>query len=158
MSSATRLFLVVGLSLMLILAVAVGAATAAIYRAGSITVDVRADEGTELSVSVPAGLANMAIALAPLEPLANIADELEPWTSDLRPLWPVVRSTYRELERAPDFALVEVSGTDHRVSVRKEGARLVIDVTSDEQHVHVVVPLSTLRRALTKLERALSDA
>jgi hypothetical protein len=149
------MFLVVGISLVVICAIAVGATAAAIYRAGAIIVDVESNEGMELSVRVPAGLADVAIALVPAEPLREFADELQLWTAELEPWWPAVRTSYRELAEAPDFVLVEVSGTEERLVVRKRGTRLVIDFSSDGERVHVVVPLRTVERALNKLERGL---
>ena len=135
--------------------IAVGATAAAIYRAGAIAVDVESNEGMELSFRLPAGLANVAIALVPAGPLRELSAEWEPWSAELEPLWPALRTTYRELAQAPDFVLVEVRGTDEGLVVRKRGTRLVVDFSSDDERVHVVVPLRTVKRVLDKLERGL---
>jgi hypothetical protein len=150
-SRATRLALVVGLSLAVIVAVAVGATAAAVYRAGSITVDVRSEDGTDLSIAVPAGLADLVITLVPLAPLREYAVEAEPLTEELWEVWQAIERPCRELAEAPDFTIVEISGPGERVLVRKQGRRLVTDITTEGERIHVVVPLRTVQRVLKRL-------
>ena len=155
-----RLLLVFVLVAVTVVTLAVGAATAAMYHAGSIRVEVQSTRGTDLSLRIPAGLANLAIAVTPTAPFRELSRELraelEPWSEEVDRVWPVLRNSYRELAAAPDFALVEFHGNGEDVRVRKQGSTIVVDVRSHGEDVHVVVPLSTLRRALSKLERGLS--
>jgi hypothetical protein len=134
-----------------------GAATAAIYRAGSIRVEVQSTRGTDLSLKIPAGLANLAIAVTPTAPFRELTqdlrDELEPWSDQVDRVWPAVHRSYRELADAPDFVLVEFHGPGEDVQVRKHGSSLKVDIRSEDEEIHVVIPLPTLERALTKLER-----
>jgi len=155
LSRPARLVLVVGISAVTIFALAVGAAAAAIYGAGSIRVKVRSEQGTNFSIRVPAGLANLAIALVPSAPLRELGRDFEPWSGQLDRVWPVLTRSYDELAAAPDFVLVEVHGDDEQILVRKEDGHLIVDVSSHGDDVHIVVPLRTVSRALDKLERGL---
>jgi len=146
MSVGTKLLL--GLfAVALILSVAtVGATAAAVYHAGSIAVDVRPEEGSDLSIRVPAGLAHLAIALAPDDLLTDAI-------ADLEPVWPSVAAAARVLEDAPDFTLLEVRSAGERVVVSKESGRLLIVVDSAGDSVRVAVPLGTVRRVVNRLGR-----
>jgi hypothetical protein len=158
MTSTTRLVLVAGLGLVLVASIAIGATTAAIYRGGTISVDVRADDGTDVAISVPAGLAEVALALVPTRILQRFADELGPLPAELSGVWPAVRSSYHELDRAEDFVLVHVRDGDETTLVQKRGSMLLIDVEGNDSECHVAVPLATLKSVLTKVERLLSAA
>jgi hypothetical protein len=156
MTSTTRLALIAGIGLVLIATIGIGATTAAIYRGGTISVDVRTDDGTDVAFSVPAGLAEMALALVPATTLRTLVDELGPLPAQLSQIWPAVRSSYHELERAEDFVLVDVRDGDETTLVQKRGRVLLIDVVGDDVRCHVAIPLATLQSVLIKLERLLS--
>ena len=105
---------------------------------------MRPEEGSDLSIRVPAGLAHLAIALAP-------DDVVTEAIADLEPVWHSVTAAARVLEDAPDFTLLEVRSAEERVLVRKESGRLLILVDSAGDTVRVAVPLGTVRRLVEKL-------
>ena len=127
----------------------VGAGAAAVVQAGTVSVEVQPDNGSNVSVGVPAIVLHLAIALAPDDLVAECARELEP-------VWPTVRAAARELERAPDFLLLEVRSADELVRVEKRHGRLVVLVKSNEEQFRVAVPLGTVRRIADRLGPDLS--
>jgi hypothetical protein len=54
----------------------------------------------------------------------------------------------RELEKAEDADLVEVTDGDERVLVRKVGNQIEVHVSSDRENVDVRVPLAVVTRIL----------
>lgn len=146
MSLGSKLFLGLFAAALILSVAAVGAAGAAVYNAGSIAVEVQPQDGSGLSVRLPAGLAHLAIALAP-------ADLVSDAIADLEPVWPSVREAARVLEEAPDFTLLEVRSAGERVIVSKQDGRLLVLVDSDGEVVRVAVPLGTVRKVVDKLGR-----
>jgi len=144
-SSGARLLLgFAALSLVLALATA-GVAAAALFHGGTIGVDVESDNGRDISIAIPAGLANVAIALAPAHLLdEHVKGELGRWL-------PAAGSGYREFLEAPDFTLVEVQDRDEHVTIRKIGGSLDILVDSAGQRCRIRLPLRTVGRVLDKL-------
>jgi hypothetical protein len=124
---------------------AVGAAGAAMHRAGTIAVELQPERGDAVSVRLPAALANLAIMIVPGEPLREA-------TAELGPVWRAVSSGFDELLRAPDFVLLEVRQRDQYVSVRKVDRRLLVSIETDEQRLQIELPLTTVRRVLRKLD------
>jgi hypothetical protein len=148
MTRGTRALLTILVCGSLLMATTVGISVAAVYRAGSIAVQVNEGDGQQLRVAVPAGLARIAIWLTP-------ASVLEPvMVDELRPLVPALRAGWREFGNTPDFVLVEVRDGDDRVRVEKRGHAIVVLVESDESTVRVALPLATVGPLLSKLERA----
>jgi hypothetical protein len=126
----------------------VAVTAAAIYSGGAISVSVEEGDGGGLSISVPAGLANLAIAMVPSTVIdgavEEVRDELEPWI-------PAVRDAWRTLEEAPDFVLVEVTSPGEHIRVEKRGRQLVVFVEDGRDRVHVALPLKTVDRIVAKL-------
>jgi hypothetical protein len=145
MSPSTRILLVLLLGSFALVATGAGVAMAAVYQAGSIAVDVR-DQGTDLHLAVPAALVHLAVILAPLSLLEDAVSEVEPFV-------PAIRAGWRELERAPDFVLVDVAGPRDNVRVEKRGGRIVVLVDDGGgSRVNVEVPMRTVRALLSKLD------
>jgi len=144
MSLGTKIFLGLFAAALILSLATVGAATAAVYHAGSIAVEVEPQDGSGLSINVPAGLAHIAIALAPADLVTDAIAELEP-------VWPSVEAAARALDEAPDFTLLEVRSADEHVVIAKERGRLVVLVDADGETVRVAVPLGTVRRVVEKL-------
>ncbi len=65
MTRGTRLLLAIVIGGVLLATAAVGATAAAVYRAGTIAVEIQEDDGNRIRVSLPAGLVGAAIALTP---------------------------------------------------------------------------------------------
>ena len=86
--------------------------------------------------------------------MRTLGDELEPLPAELSQVWPALRSSYRELERAEDFVLVEVHDSGEKTIVQKRGRMLLIDFEGNDGECHVALPLATLHGVLAKLEHA----
>jgi len=149
MSRGTRILLAVMIGGILLAVGSVGATVAAVYRGGTIAVEVRNDDGGDLSVSVPAGLARLALALVPEAAFDELASELR----DVEPFLPAAAAAWRQLEQAPDFVLVDVTDGDETVRVEKRGGRLIIRVDADGESVRVGIPLSIVDPLVERLER-----
>ena len=67
-------------------------------------------------------------------------------------VWPAARASYDGIAKAPDFVLVEYNDGDEQVRVEKQGHKLVVEVDSDGEQVHVELPLRLVERVLEKLE------
>ncbi len=150
MSKTTRIFLIAMVAVTVLVVATVGATAATVYRAGSIAVRVDDRNGDRIAVTVPAGLARIAIAAVPASVLGDALDELD----ELGQWMPAARAGWQGLVETPDFVLVEVQGRDETVLVRKQGRRLVVHVDSPDARVDVSVPLGTVDALLSKLDRA----
>lgn len=145
MSRGTRLFLAVAIGAILLTAATIGVAGAAVYRAGTITVQVHEVDGNRIDVSLPAGLARVAIALAPSSILRDATSEMEPFL-------PAAAAGWSKLAEAPDFVLVDARSGDDHLRIEKRGDRLSILFDSPDGDVRVAVPLGTVGAALRRLE------
>ncbi len=144
MTRGTRLLLAIVIGSVLLLIAAVGGTAAAVYRAGTIAIEIREDDGNRIRLNLPAGLVHAAIALTPSSILEGAGAELEP-------LLPALNAGWRELSEAPDFVLFELSSAEENVRVEKVGSRLIIFVDVPEATVQVVVPIDTVGSLLRKL-------
>jgi len=147
MTRTARIFLTVILVGCVLLTATIGAAVAAVYRAGTVAIEVEED-GHHIDVSVPAGLVGVAVALAPRSVLDEVASELAPFV-------PALEAGWRQLEAAPDFVLVDARSGDEHVRVLKSGSRLEIAVDAPGARVRVGIPLGTVGSVLHRLERRL---
>ena len=94
-----------------------------------IPVEVQDQDGSRINVGLPAGLARVAIALAPDSILDEVSTELGPWA-------PAVRAGWDELENIPDCVLVEIVSGDEHVKIEKS---LVVD---DDEDILAVTELA----------------
>lgn len=144
MTRGTRLLLAILIGGIVLAAATVGAAAAAVYRAGTLAVEIRTEDGNQIQLNLPAGLLRTAIAVAPSSLLEQARDELEP-------LLPALHEGWRELTDAPDFVLIELYSTDENVRVEKIGSQLLIFVEMPDVSVRVGIPLDTVGSVLRKL-------
>jgi hypothetical protein len=122
-------------------------ATVYTFREGVIRVDVdeHHEGGSHVHVWVPAAAVPMAMHFVPKEHLREASSKASEYM-------PLVKIVTAELRRYPDTTFVEVQdGKDH-VRVATAGGKLQIDVVSDEENVHVAVPLSTVDDVARQLE------
>lgn len=148
MSRSTRILLTILICGSLLTATTIGVSVAAVYRAGSIAVEVHEDDGEQIHIAVPAALVRVAVWLTP-------ASVFEPaMVDEVRPILPALRAGWRELVRTPDFVLAEVRDRDDSVRIEKVGGEILIRVESDGSTVRVALPLATVGPLLAKLERA----
>jgi hypothetical protein len=145
MTRGTRLLLAIVIGGVLLATAAVGATAAAVYRSGTIAVEIREDDGNLIRVSLPAGLLHVAVALTPSSILEEAGDELEP-------LLPALNAGWQELGEAPNFVLFELSSAEENVRVEKVDSRLMIFVDLPEITVQMTVPIDTVGSLLRKLD------
>jgi hypothetical protein len=60
----------------------------------------------------------------------------------------------QQLAKVPDTVLVEVRDRDEHVRIEKRGGRILVDVDSPREEVHVGVPIQTVVSAIKELETA----
>ena len=121
-------------------------AGAAFISAGTVYVSVhqKGADGINLSIPLPVNLAHIALSLIPDEDLADARAELEPWL-------PLVDAVLSELARCPDGPLVEVEGPDETVTIVKQGRKLIVDVETRDESVHVSIPIRGIARLIDRL-------
>jgi hypothetical protein len=114
---------------------------------GAITLRVEEHkaDGTNLRLVVPASAVSLGVWLAPEEKLREAA-------AKSRDVLPALKVAARELERCPDFVLVEVQNPREHVRIEKRGGRLLIDVESPDETVRVGVPLGTVETVARRLQ------
>ncbi len=121
--------------------------TAYILREGFliVRVDETSPEVHHVHLWLPATLASAGLALTPRANLREAAEKAGPWM-------PVAREACRELERSPDFTLVEVEDTDQHVTIQKRGRDLEISVDGAAEKVFVSVPLVSIEDVARQLQ------
>ncbi len=131
----------------------VGGTAYATYQAvagyGFITVDVteKSAAGGRVRVMVPGFLVRAGVSA-----LHFIPDhELDEIRHELGEVGPMFEIFAEELEAAPDMTLVRVEDEDEFVLIRKEGGLLVIDVETEDEDVHVSIPISAVSEVLEVL-------
>ncbi len=118
------------------------------YSFGAISVSVTEKQpgGHHLWVPVPALVVPVGLRFVPREDLREAAAKLRPWL-------PAIRAASVELEKCDDARLVEVKNHEEHVTIEKHGGYLVIDVDSEEEKVHVSVPLAIAAEAVEEIGR-----
>ena len=144
MTRGTRLLLAIIIGSIVLAVATVGAAAAAVYRAGTLAVEFQSEDGNLIQLNLPVGLLHPAIALAP----SSILDEAR---VELEPLLPALNEGWRELTDAPDFVLIELHSADENVRVEKIDSQLLIFVEMPDASVRVGIPLDTVGSILRKL-------
>jgi hypothetical protein len=124
-------------------------ACALVMHEGVISVNVREKhrDGNHVRFFVPATVVGLGMAVAPKE-------RIEHATRHARKYLPIARIGAEELAKCPDFVLVEVHDRDEHVRIQKLGGRILVDVDSAREEVHVAVPIRTIISALRDLEAA----
>lgn len=144
-SSWGRLVVAIVLSLVVGGVAAAAVVAAAVYRAGTIDIEIDQAGGEHLSIAVPSSLVNAAVKFLP----DRVCVEA---TAEIAPYWDACRAAVREIARAPDGVYVQVAGPDLDVVVAKDHGRLRIDVAEDEDRVHVSVPIDTVLQIVEQLD------
>ena len=102
-----------------------------------VSVDEHRANGEHLHLVVPAALVPVAVRLAPQHAMEDAARQAGPWL-------PTVRRIAKELRKLPDAELVEVRDADEHVRIRTQDGKLLLDVESPRETVHVACPLTTI--------------
>jgi hypothetical protein len=124
-------------------------AGALIFHQGVITVNVqeKRPDGDHVHFFVPATVVSYGMALAPEEQIRHA-------TRHAREYLPAARIAMQELAKCPDTVLVEVQDNDEHVRIEKRGGRLLVDVNSPKEEVHVGVPIQTVVSVIKDVEAA----
>ena len=94
---------------------------------------------------VPAAIVPMGMKLVSDERLRHHLEKARPWL-------PTIRVASQELARLPDTELVEVKDRKEHVRISTRGGKLMIDVDSDDENVHVSFPLRMVESLARDLE------
>ncbi len=151
MAAGNKSFWTVFLGCLAVLTAFGAAAAWSVHSAGMFELDVhvKGPGGVDISgIRVPAVLGHIALAFVPASVFDFCDDE------DFHRHGPLIQEACRQLEDAPDFVLVEVFSAEEHVLIRKRGNALVVDVESEDEDVHVAVPLGIARAFARKVERA----
>lgn len=120
--------------------------TAYTFRQGVIRVDADEDRpnGSHVHLWFPAAAVPMAMHMVPSRHFEHVGEQ----AARCLPLFHVVA---KELDKYPeaDFADIQ-DGTQH-AHIRTHLGRLLVDVDSPDEHVHVAFPLATLEDVATQL-------
>jgi hypothetical protein len=120
--------------------------TAYTFRQGVIRID--ADEmrpnGSHVHLWFPAAGVTMAIHMIP-------SGRFRLDDRDAQRCLPLLHAIAKELNKYPEAELVEVQDGPEHARVRTHNGRLLVDVDSPDEHVHVACPLATLDDVATQL-------
>lgn len=117
------------------------------FHEGVIRVDVdeQSAQGEHIHFWVPATVVPLAMHVAPKKDMDRVAEQAGQFM-------PMLRTLTKELEKYPDVKLVEVEEPGQHVEIQTHKSKLQIDVHDDQDNVHIVCPLATLRDVADQLE------
>jgi hypothetical protein len=113
----------------------------------SVNVQTRQPEKHHVYLIVPAMLVPIGMHFVPKENLAESSRELKPWM-------PTIRAAIDALDESDDITFVEVKEPGQNVRVAKSGGSIVVDVTGDDETVHVSTPIRAMSSAIEELAAA----
>jgi hypothetical protein len=148
MDKTTKKILVVVGAFAVLAIMLVGITGAYIHRGGMVIVQVceRGPDGCDIKLQIPGALINAAMYVVPDEAFEDAEDEIKQFG-------PLIRAACNKLSDLPDFVLVEVQDRHEHVEIAKRDGKLVIDVRSPCERVHVVVPFSVVKTAAKRFDR-----
>jgi hypothetical protein len=114
------------------------------FREGIMNVREECANGRHVHVWLPAAVVPMALHFVPARYVEHAASQVAPWL-------PTIRVLAKQLEKYPDAELVDARDSRQHVRVRTQHGKLLIDVDSSEQNVHVACPLATIEHVSTEL-------
>jgi len=113
----------------------------------SVNVQTRQPEKHHVYLIVPAMLVPIGMHFVPKENLAESSRELKPWM-------PTIRAAIDALDESDDITFVEVKQPGQNVRVAKSGGSIVVDVTGEDETVHVSTPIRAMSSAIEELAAA----
>jgi hypothetical protein len=121
----------------------------ATWRAGMLDVRIHENspDGTRIAFHVPAIVVPVVLRFVPDRAFAQAVEKSERWM-------PIARTAMSRLAKTPDCLLVQVDSPQERVRIAKHGRKLSVDVASEEENVHLSVPIGTLTAVLRRLQGA----
>lgn len=115
------------------------------FHQGVMTVSEYHRDGKHVHVWIPAAIVPMAMHFVPAKYIEHGVSHAGPWL-------PTVRALAKGLEKYPEADLVDVQDGEQHVHVQTRGGRLLIDVNSPEEQVHVACPLATIEDVSEQVE------
>jgi len=98
-------------------------------------------------VLAPAMIVPIATHFVPSRKLGHAAAELKPWM-------PTIRAALEQLRASDDVTLVEVREPGQHVVVAKSGGSVVVDVTNQDDVVHVSAPIRAIESTVEQVAAA----
>ena len=119
---------------------------------GMIEVNVveKQPEAHHVYVLAPAMLMPIGMHFVPSRKLGRAAMELRPWM-------PTIRAALDQLRVGEDMTLVDVRETGQHVLVTKDGGSVVVDVTDEDETVHVSAPIRAIESTIEQVAAARLD-
>jgi hypothetical protein len=114
------------------------------FHEGIMSVQEDCSKGHHVHVWLPAAVVPMALHVVPARYVEHAASQAAPWL-------PTIRTLTKALEKYPNAELVEVRDSNQHVRVRTRRGKLLIDVESPDENVHVVCPLATIEHVSREL-------
>jgi hypothetical protein len=139
--------------------VALGIAGAAIAGVGlicsegmiEVNVVVKQPEAHHVYVLAPATLVPMAVHFIPSRKFGHAPAELQGWM-------PTIRAALDQLREVDDVTLVDVTEPGQHVVVSKRGGSVVVDVTDQDETVHVSAPIRAISSTIEQVAAASHDS
>jgi len=118
-----------------------------VFHEGVIRVDVDETRGDchHVHVWVPATVVPIALQVVPRVKLQQAAEQV-------RPYLPLLREIAKELQKYPNAELVDVQQPGQHVHVSVHDSRIFVDAVSDEDNIHVRVPVQIISDVADRLE------
>jgi hypothetical protein len=113
----------------------------------SVNVETKQPEKHHIFIVAPAMLVPIGLYFVPKEHLAQQAREIQPWM-------PTIRAAMDGLRETDDVTFVEVTQEGEHVRVAKDGGSIVVDVTGEDENVHVSTPIRAMSTAIEELAAA----
>ena len=102
-----------------------------------VSVDEHRANGDHVHLVVPAAFIPVAMRFAPRNAMQNAPRQAGPWM-------PMVQRIAQELRKYPDAEFVEVRDAEEHIVIYTQNGKLLVDVESPEETVHVACPLTTI--------------
>jgi hypothetical protein len=119
---------------------------------GMIEVNVveKQPEAHHVYVLAPAMLVPIGTHFIPKHKLGQAAAEIQPWL-------PTIRAALEQLRAGEDITLVDVREPGQHVRVTKDGGSVVVDVTDEDETVHVSTPIRAIESTIEQVAAASPD-
>ena len=119
---------------------------------GMIEVNVveKHPEAHHVYVLAPAMLVPIGTHFIPSRKLTQAAAEIKPWM-------PTIRAALDQLRTGEDITLVDVREPGQHVLVTKNGGFVGVDVTDDDEIVHVSTPIRAIESTIEQVAAASPD-
>ena len=129
------------------------ASGAYVFHEGVISVDVDESRngGSHVHFWVPATVVPAGLHIAAIP--QHSRHELERAAHQVKPYLPLLHTLAKELKNYPNVEFVDVrSENGEHVRISTEDGRIVVDAVTNEENVHVKVPIETIRDVANDLE------